>query len=158
MFFGHNVWTRNDRKPIKGPKNSDFSLVSTENLSQKFPPAVGAQGPITLVKKAWIYSTFDVTHKNLKPETFQSFSIQTRRLTASFEGLSSSLAQSPGELWSCKDFPKMGKLYLYIGKIHSAPKVFEGQNVFGTERCIAQCSSNFEQWYPRYYAVRTEYL
>jgi len=29
------------------------------------------------------------------------FLMQTRRLGTSFEGLNSSLAQSPGELWSC---------------------------------------------------------
>jgi len=31
--------------------------------------------------------------------------MRTIRLVASFEGLNSSLAQSPGELWSCKDLP-----------------------------------------------------
>jgi len=30
------------------------------------------------------------------------FSLQTRRLTTSFEGLNNLLAQLPGELWSCK--------------------------------------------------------
>jgi len=39
-------------------------------------------------------------------------SLRTRRLAESFGGLNSSLAQSTGELWSCKDLPNMGKLYL----------------------------------------------
>jgi len=38
--------------------------------------------------------------------------MQPRRLTASFEGLNSSLAQSPDTLWICKDLPNVGKLYL----------------------------------------------
>jgi len=40
--------------------------------------------------------------KKLKAKTFQFFKMQTRRLVASFDGLSSSLAQSAGELQSCK--------------------------------------------------------
>jgi len=35
----------------------------------------------------------------IKPNNF--FSVQTSRLPESFEGLNSSVAQSPGELWSC---------------------------------------------------------
>jgi len=50
--------------------------------------------------------------KNLKPKTKNIFSLRTRRLAESFEGLNSSLAQSAGELWSCKDLGNMGKLYL----------------------------------------------
>jgi len=41
-----------------------------------------------------------MTSPTKKPETF--FSLQTRRLAECFEGLDSSLAQSTGELWSCK--------------------------------------------------------
>jgi len=37
---------------------------------------------------------------SLTKKTF--FSLQTRRLAESFEGLDSSQAQSTGELWSCK--------------------------------------------------------
>jgi len=40
--------------------------------------------------------------KNLKPKPKKFFSLQTRRLAKSFEGLDSSLAQLTGELWSCK--------------------------------------------------------
>jgi len=48
--------------------------------------------------------------KNPKPKNF--FSLQTGRLAKSFEGLNSSLAQSTGELRSCKDLANMRKLYL----------------------------------------------
>jgi len=42
--------------------------------------------------------------------------MQTRRIVASYEGLNSSLAQSPGKLWSCKGLPNVGNLYLGKGK------------------------------------------
>jgi len=41
MFFGHNFCTRNSRKPIKGSKDLDFSLVSTKNLSEMLPSNTG---------------------------------------------------------------------------------------------------------------------
>jgi len=44
LFSGHNFSTRNTRKPIKGSKNSDSSLVSNKNLSQKIPSSSWAQG------------------------------------------------------------------------------------------------------------------
>jgi len=45
--------------------------------------------------------TYDVTHKNLQLPTKIFFSLQTRRLAESFEGLNGSLVQSaePEELW-----------------------------------------------------------
>jgi len=36
--------------------------------------------------------------QNMKSKTFQIFWMESRRLTASFEGLDNSLAQSPSEL------------------------------------------------------------
>jgi len=45
------------------------------------------------------YLTYDVTHKK---QTKFFFSLQTRRLATSSEGLNSSLVQSAEELWSCK--------------------------------------------------------
>jgi len=41
-----------ERMPIKGSKVSDYSLVSNNNLSQKIPLAVGAQGQVTWAKMA----------------------------------------------------------------------------------------------------------
>jgi len=40
--------------------------------------------------------------KNPIPKTKTIFLLQTQRLGESFEGLNNSLAQSTGELWSCK--------------------------------------------------------
>jgi len=43
-----------------------------------------------------------MTSLTKNPKTKNYFSLQTRRSAESFEGLNSSLAQSTGELWSCK--------------------------------------------------------
>jgi len=51
-LFVHNFRTRNARKPIKDLKDSDYSLVTTKNLSQKFPTVIGAQGQVTWAKMA----------------------------------------------------------------------------------------------------------
>jgi len=40
--------------------------------------------------------------KKRNPKTNVFFSLQARRLAESFEGFDNSLAQSTGELWSCK--------------------------------------------------------
>jgi len=64
-------------------------------LRQKIGSCIWDPGPGNLGQKCLTYLT-DVTHKNLKSKTFL---IPTRRLAASFEGLNSSLVQSPGELW-----------------------------------------------------------
>jgi len=37
LFLGHNLWTRNVRKPIKDSKDSDYSLVFSKSLSKKIP-------------------------------------------------------------------------------------------------------------------------
>jgi len=41
FILDHNFWTRNDRKSIKGSKDSDSNLVSKENFSERFGSAVG---------------------------------------------------------------------------------------------------------------------
>ena len=79
------------------------------------PPSV-LPLPTTSAKNAKTYPAYDVTHKKRKSKTFQFFSMQTRRLVASFQGLNSSLAKSPGVLGSCKDLPSMGKSYLWKWK------------------------------------------
>jgi len=47
LFLGRNFQTRNARKLVKGSKNSDYSLVSSKNLSQKFTSTVSTQGQVT---------------------------------------------------------------------------------------------------------------
>jgi len=47
--------------------------------------------------------------KTRDPKLSKFFSMQSGRLAVSFEGLNSSLAQSPGELWSCTVAGKCGQ-------------------------------------------------
>jgi len=63
---------------------------------------VGTQGQATSAKKAQKHAPcYDVTHR--EPQTKKQFlKIQTKGLVESVEGLNSSLAQSAGELRSCK--------------------------------------------------------
>jgi len=50
-FLSHNFGTKNVRKPIKGSKDSDYSLVSKQNLSQKTGLLGWSPGPGNLGQK-----------------------------------------------------------------------------------------------------------
>ena len=52
LFLGHNFWTSNPRKPVKGSKDSHYSLVSNKSLSQKIPSSSWRQGQVTWAKMA----------------------------------------------------------------------------------------------------------
>jgi len=64
-----------------------FDEMFYKKEKQKLTPWGWAQGPMTSPTKT------------LKYISFQFFQIETTRLSASFEDLNSSLAQSTGELW-----------------------------------------------------------
>ena len=92
------------RKPFKGSKDADFGLVSNKILSQNtgsmgWGPGPGNGGQIK-VKTPPL-----VAGPPREPQTENEkrfFSISTRRLAESVDGFDSSLAQSAGELWSCR--------------------------------------------------------
>jgi len=44
FILDHNFWSRNVRKSIKGSKDSESSLVSNENFSEKLWPSSWALG------------------------------------------------------------------------------------------------------------------
>ena len=93
-FVGQNFYTGNPRKSIKSSKDLDFGTLSTENLSQKISSSSWDPGSDDLGQKG-LSLPYLWSHPQ-KPETqiFQIFfSMQIRRLVASFEGLNSSLAQ-----------------------------------------------------------------
>ena len=65
---------------------------------------VGAQGQVKVAKISQTCPHCDVTSRKRQSENKKRFFFDsTRRLAASVEGLNSSLAQLPGELWSCKN-------------------------------------------------------
>ena len=62
----------------------------------------GAQGQPKMAKITQTSLLMTFPPENLQPKTKKIFSILTTRLAESVEGLNSSLAQSPGELYDCK--------------------------------------------------------
>jgi len=50
FILDHNFWTRNVTKSIKASKDSDSSLVSNENFSEKLWPRSWALGRATCAK------------------------------------------------------------------------------------------------------------
>jgi len=66
FILDHNFWTRNVKKSIKGWKDSNFSLVSNENLSETLWPSGWALDQATWAKS---YFAYDVTHKKTQHPT-----------------------------------------------------------------------------------------
>jgi len=67
---------------------------------------VGAQGQIKLAYKTQNTPTYDITHREPQTQLKKKFfSIETRWLPESVEGLNTSLAQSTGELYPKKYRP-----------------------------------------------------
>jgi len=99
FILDHNFWDSNPRKLIKGPKDSDSSLVSNENFSEILWPSGWALGQVTWAKMTPNDFAYDVTHKKFATSTKNIFLVHTRRLADAFESLNSSLVQSAEELW-----------------------------------------------------------
>jgi len=102
-FLDYKFRYRYVRNPTTGSKDSDDSLVSKKKLD----PKICLIGLATRVGWRWRKrgknaSTCDDPHREPKPKTKVFFSILTRRLAESVDGLNSSLAESVGELWRCK--------------------------------------------------------
>jgi len=99
-FWGHNFWTQNPRKSIKGSNNPDFSPISTKNMSEVRQSNGLGLGPDDLGQKC-LWSLFHLyLHPQKKRTQHQTFfSVQTHE---SFECSNSFLAQSTGELWNSK--------------------------------------------------------
>jgi len=102
-FFIHYFGYAYARKPLKGSKDADFCLVSEKNLSQRngsigWGPGKGVQ------KNAKTPPLVMFPPANAKPKT-NIFSMSTRRLAESVEGLNSSLALAAGDLWLKKGEP-----------------------------------------------------
>ena len=96
----HYFGPRYARKSVKCSKDSDDSLVSKTNLSQKIgslgwrpvPGKVGHKNAKTLLLVTSL-------QENSKPN-WNFFSVETRRFAESVDGLNSSQAIAAGELWS----------------------------------------------------------
>jgi len=98
-FLGHNFGSTYARKPIKGFKDSDDSLISSETLRQNiglldWRLRLGKVG-LKNAKKLLVTSLLG----NPKPKTEKFFSVETRSLAESVDGLNTSLSLSTDELW-----------------------------------------------------------
>jgi len=82
LFLGHNFWTRNARKLIKGLKDSDYSLVSNKNLNKKIPPSNCRSGPRDLSQNG-LKPTPYVTQKKSEIHNFPVFLMQSRKFVES---------------------------------------------------------------------------
>ena len=105
-FFIHNFGYRYARKPFKGSKDAVFCLVSEKNLSQNnrsigWGPEPGEGGQ----KNAKTPPLVTFPPANAKPKQKIFFSMSTRRLAESVEGLNSSLALGAGDLSPKKGEP-----------------------------------------------------
>jgi len=58
---------------IKGSKDLDSSLVSTENFSETLWPSGWTLGQVTWAKWPWNYFTYDVSHKKSAPTNKKIF-------------------------------------------------------------------------------------
>ena len=99
QFFSHNFWTINALKPIKGSKDSDFNLVSTDNLSRKIPFSSWGSGPDNLGQNGLKPTTLVTL-----PTKTQNFKIKKKsKLEDSLYLLRviTTLAQLAGELQCC---------------------------------------------------------
>jgi len=89
--------TTNARTPIKSFKDEDFHLECFKDTKidawdwNPGPDDVGQKKPKPI-------PNMKSPTKNLKSKSSQYFLVETRRLSESFQGLNSSLAQSAGEL------------------------------------------------------------
>jgi len=105
--MGHNFRSRYARKSFKGSKDADFGLVSTKILSQNNGTMGWVPGPGKGGQKKQKHPHLQRSPQrtpNRKRKPF--FSISSRRLAESEDGLDSSLAQSGGKLQRCKLAPK----------------------------------------------------
>ena len=106
--MSHNFRSWYARKSFKGSKDADFVLVSKQILSQNNSPMGCGPGPGKGGQKKQKHPNLQRSPQrtpNRKRKSF-FFSISSRRLAESEDGLDSSLTQSGGELQRCKLAPK----------------------------------------------------
>jgi len=85
---------------FKGSKDADFGQVSTKTLSQNNGSMCWSPGSGKVGQKSQNTPTCSGLPSEPQTENEKRFiSISRRRLAESVDGLDSSLAQSPGELW-----------------------------------------------------------
>ena len=102
--MSYNFRSRYARKSFKGSNDADFGLVSKKIFSQNNGPMGCGPGPGKGGQKKQKQPHLQRSPQQT-PNRKSFFSISSRRLAESEDGLDSSLAQSGGELQRCKLAP-----------------------------------------------------
>ena len=103
-FLGHSFGSRHARKPIKGCKDSDNSLISKKTWAKKLAHWnwIGAQGRVKLAIKTQNHPYLWRSPKRTPNPKLNFFSVETTSRAESVDGLNTSLALAAGELWPKK--------------------------------------------------------
>jgi len=64
LFFGHNIWTRNARKPIKPSNDLHYSWFMIKTLSQKIGSFCWGSGCDDVIQLRKTIFHYDVINKN----------------------------------------------------------------------------------------------
>jgi len=97
-FLWHKFGSRHATKPTKGSKDSDDSLVLTKSLSEKIGSLNSRQEPRKVGQKTQKTPPLVTSPQRIpNPKRKNFFSISTRRLAESVDGLNSFPAQSASE-------------------------------------------------------------
>jgi len=89
--------TTNAKKPVNGSKDADFRLDFLEK--HKAPSCGWSSGPDQVGQKKLNLPLFWRNPRKTHPKLPNFLQIETRSLSASLEGLNTSLALLAGELW-----------------------------------------------------------
>jgi len=98
-FLGHNFGYRHARRSSKGSIDAEDRLVSKTSLSQNFVPWDWRPGRVKVGQKNENTPTLQASPRRTPhPNQKMFFLIEPRRLSASVEGLNTSVAEAAGEL------------------------------------------------------------
>jgi len=98
-FLGHNFGSRQARRSSKGSIDADDRLVSKTSLRQNFGPWDWRPGRVKVGQKNENTPTLRASPRRTPhPNQKMFFLIEPRRLSASVEGLNTSVAEAAGEL------------------------------------------------------------
>jgi len=100
--------------------DADFDLVFNKTLSQKNGSMSRGPGPAKVAKISKTCPHCDVTSRNPHRKRKIVFSMSTRKLAESVEGLNSSLALAAGDLWAKKCEPIHGLARSLEGPVQSS--------------------------------------
>jgi len=98
-FLGHNFGPRHARRSSKSSIDAEDRLVSKTSLSQNFGPWDWRPGPVKIGQKTENTPTLRASPRRTPyPNQKIFFLTEPRRLSASVEGLNTSVAEAAGEL------------------------------------------------------------